>query len=79
MMLQWSLISSFWFTVSVLILLLNYYNFRAFQVAHQAFDEAICGIDLMDPEEPCKDSTLILKLLKDNLALWISDVNTFVD
>ncbi|CAL9756082.1 unnamed protein product [Musa acuminata subsp. burmannicoides] len=52
---------------------------RAFQVAHQAFDEAICGIDLMDPEEPCKDSTLILKLLKDNLAFWISDVNTFVD
>ncbi|KAJ8486640.1 hypothetical protein OPV22_019125 [Ensete ventricosum] len=52
---------------------------RAFQVAHQAFDEAISGIDLMDAEEPCKDSTLILRLLKDNFTLWISDVNKFID
>ncbi|BFG19307.1 hypothetical protein CerSpe_055810 [Prunus speciosa] len=46
---------------------------RACHLAKQAFDEAIAELDSLD-EESYKDSTLIMQLLKDNLALWTSDL-----
>ena len=38
----------------------------------QAFDEAIAELDTLN-EDSYKDSTLIMQLLRDNLALWTSD------
>ncbi|XP_062181807.1 putative 14-3-3-like protein GF14-H [Phragmites australis] len=46
---------------------------RACQVAKQAFDEAAAEINSAG-EGVYKDSTLMMQLLKDNLALWMSEV-----
>ncbi|AQK49071.1 14-3-3-like protein GF14 epsilon [Zea mays] len=45
---------------------------RACQVAKQAFDEALTEIN--SGEGVYKDSTLMMQLLKDNLALWTSEL-----
>merc|ERR1711987_12562 len=45
---------------------------EACALAKQAFDDAIAELDTLD-EESCKDSTLIMQLLRDNLTLWTSD------
>jgi len=44
---------------------------KACQLARQAFDDAISDTDIGD--EDYKDSTVIMQLLRDNLALWTSD------
>ncbi|KAL6653932.1 hypothetical protein ACP70R_007397 [Stipagrostis hirtigluma subsp. patula] len=46
---------------------------RACQVAKQAFDEATTEINSAS-EGVYKDSTLMMQLLKDNLALWMSEL-----
>ncbi|CAG5129059.1 unnamed protein product [Candidula unifasciata] len=45
---------------------------RACNLAKQAFDEAIGDLEKLQ-ESDCKDSTLIMQLLRDNLTLWTSD------
>merc|ERR1712121_83910 len=45
---------------------------KACQLAKQAFDDAIAELDTLN-EDSYKDSTLIMQLLRDNLALWTSD------
>ncbi|XP_068677727.1 uncharacterized protein [Montipora capricornis] len=45
---------------------------KACQVAKEAFDKAIADPSKLS-EEKCKDSTLIMQLLRDNLTLWTSD------
>lgn len=57
----------------LLCLICNFAPCRACHLAKQAFDEAIAELDSLD-EESYKDSTLIMQLLKDNLALWTSDL-----
>ena len=42
---------------------------RACHLAKQAFDDALAELDTLS-EENYKDSTLIMKLLCDNLTLW---------
>ena len=46
---------------------------KKFQEHWQAFDEAIAEFDTLG-EESYKDSTLIIQLLRDNLTLWILDI-----
>ncbi|KAF5398973.1 Tyrosine 3-monooxygenase/tryptophan 5-monooxygenase activation protein theta polypeptide [Paragonimus heterotremus] len=46
---------------------------RACKLAKQAFDDAIAELDNIS-DESYKDSTLIMQLLRDNLTLWISDM-----
>ncbi|KAI9494940.1 14-3-3 protein [Zychaea mexicana] len=46
---------------------------KACQLAKQAFDDAIAELDTLS-EESYKDSTLIMQLLRDNLTLWMSDM-----
>lgn len=41
----------------------------AIEVAKEAFDEAIAGLDDLS-EDHYKDSTLIMQLLRDNMTLW---------
>jgi 14-3-3 protein epsilon len=48
---------------------------RACALAKQAFDDAIAELDNLS-EESYKDSTLIMQLLRDNLTLWTSDLQT---
>ncbi|PAA82743.1 hypothetical protein BOX15_Mlig012117g1, partial [Macrostomum lignano] len=48
---------------------------RACQLAKTSFDEAIAELDTLS-EESYKDSTLIMQLLRDNLTLWTSDMQT---
>ena len=48
---------------------------RACHLAKQAFDEAISELDTLS-EESYKDSTLIMQLLRDNLTLWTSDMQS---
>lgn len=48
---------------------------RACQLAKTAFDEAIAELDTLS-EESYRDSTLIMQLLRDNLTLWTSDMQT---
>jgi len=48
---------------------------RACKLAKSAFDEAIAELDHLS-EESYKDSTLIMQLLRDNLTLWTSDMQT---
>ena len=50
-----------------------YLFFRACQVAKQAFDEALTEINSAG-EGVYKDSTIMMQLLKDNLALWTSEL-----
>ena len=45
---------------------------KACQLAKQAFDDAIVELDTLN-EDSYKDSTLIMRLLRDNLTLWTSD------
>lgn len=45
---------------------------KACQLAKEAFDDAISELDNLQGED-CKDSTLIMQLLRDNLTLWTSD------
>jgi len=45
---------------------------EACQLAKTAFDQAVAELDTLD-EDSCKDSTLIMQLLRDNLTLWTSD------
>ena len=46
---------------------------KACDMAKNAFDEAISGLDNVS-DEYYKDSTLIMQLLRDNLTLWTSDM-----
>ncbi|KAJ7934870.1 14-3-3 protein [Mycena leptocephala] len=46
---------------------------RACQPAKQAFDDAIGELDALS-EESYTDSTLIMRLLRDNLTIWTSDM-----
>ncbi|KAI8880549.1 14-3-3 protein [Backusella circina FSU 941] len=46
--------------------------YKACDKARQAFDDAIAELDTLS-EDSYKDSTLIMQLLKDNLALWTSE------
>jgi len=48
---------------------------RACHLAKQAFDDAIAELDTLS-EESYKDSTLIMQLLRDNLTLWTSDLQS---
>ncbi|GFO22002.1 endonuclease-reverse transcriptase [Plakobranchus ocellatus] len=45
---------------------------KACNLAKEAFDEAITDLEKLQ-EGDCKDSTLIMQLLRDNLTLWTSD------
>ena len=45
---------------------------KACELAKKAFDDAIAELDSLK-EESYKDSTLIMQLLRDNLALWTSE------
>lgn len=47
---------------------------KACQLAKEAFDAAINELDNVRDQE-CKDSTLIMQLLRDNLTLWTSDTS----
>lgn len=46
---------------------------KACDMAKNAFDDAISGLDNVS-DEYYKDSTLIMQLLRDNLTLWTSDM-----
>ena len=46
---------------------------QACALAKKAFDEAIGDLDNLQNSEDCKDSTLIMQLLRDNLTLWTSE------
>lgn len=48
---------------------------RACHLAKQAFDDAISELDVLS-EDGYRDSTLILQLLRDNLTLWQSDLES---
>ncbi len=43
----------------------------AYEMAKLAFDKAINKLDELD-EEDYKDATLVMQLMRDNLALWVS-------
>jgi len=45
---------------------------EAIRLAKKAFDSAIAELDSLE-EDSYKDSTLIMQLLRDNLALWTSE------
>ena len=45
---------------------------KAINVAQQAFDDGLAGLDDLS-EEDYKDSTLIMQLLRDNITLWKSE------
>ncbi|BHF58212.1 hypothetical protein SprV_0100116200 [Sparganum proliferum] len=47
---------------------------RACKLAKTAFDDAVAGLDTLS-EESYKDSTLIMQLLRDNLALWTAEAS----
>lgn len=50
---------------------------EACEMAKRAFDEAITEFDSVS-EDSYKDSTLIMQLLRDNLTLWASDIQSEV-
>jgi len=45
---------------------------KACNLAKEAFDDAIQELEKLQDND-CKDSTLIMQLLRDNLTLWTSD------
>merc|ERR1712151_590971 len=45
---------------------------EACKMARTSFEDAIAELDNVS-EDSCKDSTLIMQLLRDNLTLWTSD------
>jgi len=67
-------------------LMLNYSVFL-YQVCHQrqqghdlakrAFDEALSEIDAIDRYNTYDDSTIILRLIRDNLAIWAQEIDAF--
>lgn len=50
---------------------------KACKLAKDAFDQAIARADERLSDESCKDSILIMNLLKDNLTLWTGDMADF--
>merc|ERR1712083_892880 len=48
---------------------------EACKMARTAFEDSIAELDNVG-EESYKDSTLIMQLLRDNLTLWTSDMQT---
>ncbi|KAL8601445.1 hypothetical protein ACOMHN_042449 [Nucella lapillus] len=49
---------------------------KACELARRAFEDAIGQLDgEKEGREDCKDSTLIMQLLRDNLTLWTSDTS----
>lgn len=46
---------------------------RACKLAKQAFDDAVAELDNIS-DESYKDSTLIMQLIRDNLSLWVADM-----
>ena len=46
---------------------------KACQLAKSAFDESIADIDQLD-DDKYKDATVIMKIIKDNLDLWTSEL-----
>ncbi|XP_062190204.1 14-3-3-like protein GF14-G isoform X2 [Phragmites australis] len=51
---------------------------RACQVAKQAFDEAVVELESLN-EDDYNDSTMILQILRNNLALWNSNMDIDAD
>ncbi|XP_077405505.1 14-3-3 protein zeta/delta-like [Vanacampus margaritifer] len=51
---------------------------KACELAKTAFDDAISMLDSLSSDS-YKDSTLIMQLLRDNLTLWMSDVQADCD
>jgi len=51
---------------------------KAVEVAHAAFNNAIQKLDQLN-DQTYKDSTLIMQLLRDNLALWQKDADNSKD
>jgi len=47
---------------------------KACNLAKHAFDDAIQELEKLQDSD-CKDSTLIMQLLRDNLTLWTTDTN----
>ena len=47
---------------------------QACQLAKEAFDAAIKNLDGLDEGE-YKDSTTIMQLLRDNMTMWMSELN----
>ena len=47
--------------------------FRSCKLAKNAFDNAISDLETLEEEE-YRDSATIMKLLRDNLTLWTSDL-----
>ncbi|XP_054785044.1 14-3-3 protein 1-like [Prosopis cineraria] len=45
---------------------------KAYEMANQAFEDAMSELDTMK-EEHCKESTNIMQLLKDNVTYWTTD------
>ncbi|CCW69300.1 unnamed protein product [Phytomonas sp. Hart1] len=45
---------------------------KGFQLARQAYDEAVTEVEVLD-EEAYRESTLIVRLLRDNLNLWADE------
>ncbi len=48
---------------------------RACKLAKGAFDDAIAELDNIS-EENYKDSTLVMQLIRDNLTLWTTDMDS---
>ncbi|KAI7881542.1 14-3-3 protein [Lichtheimia hyalospora FSU 10163] len=46
---------------------------KACQLAKEAFDDAITDLDTLDDED-YQDATLIMQLLRDNIAIWRADI-----
>jgi hypothetical protein len=44
----------------------------AVKTARKAFEDAVREIDNLNPQD-AKDSTIIMQLLRDNLALWTAN------